>query len=252
MSYICWRRRASCGLRTVAMSLNAISCCVSVSATSDEMPLSVTRHPSNLSACATVLSIPEAPEPQDASARLRSPDHDTVVAQRHPSRCRQRLQATAPGVGLHQYYNRRRARICHASARLAISSTARHMPSEACGDFNSISPPAVSALLSRSSAHCCRPWGRAVTTRSAHLASPARPLVVLSLPGTKVLLPALNYCDYFRDSVAYLLSSRVSLQQWCALIPRIRGIVACVWRRVAAPDVRRFRRRCSAMHWRID
>ena len=235
MSYICWRRRASCGLRTVAMSLNAISCCVNVSATSDEMPLSVTRHPSNLSACATVLSIPEAPEPQDASARLRSPDHDTVVAQRHPSRCRQRLQATAPGVGLHQYYNRRRARICHASARLAISSTARHMPSEACGDFNSISPR-----------------GRAVTTRSAHLASPARPLVVLSLPGTKVLLPALNYCDYFRDSVAYLLSSRVSLQQWCALIPRIRGIVACVWRRVAAPDVRRFRRRCSAMHWRID
>jgi hypothetical protein len=39
--YICRRRKASCGLRTVAMSLNAISCCVNVSATSDEMPPAV-------------------------------------------------------------------------------------------------------------------------------------------------------------------------------------------------------------------
>jgi len=48
--YICLRRKASCGLRTVAMSLNAISWRVNVSATSDEIPLSVTLHPSNLSA----------------------------------------------------------------------------------------------------------------------------------------------------------------------------------------------------------
>jgi len=115
--YICRRRRASCGLRTVAMSLNAISCRVNASATSDEMPLSVTRRPSNLSACATVLSTLEAPEPQDASARLCSPDHDNVVAQRHPSRCRQRLQATAPGVGLHQCYDRRRAPASATPAR---------------------------------------------------------------------------------------------------------------------------------------
>jgi hypothetical protein len=127
--YICWSCKASCGLRTVAMSLNAISCRVNASATSDEMPPSVTRRPSNLSACATVLST-------TGSARVTGCRHPVALHRSRQCRCLTPSVPLPPAVAGDGA--RRRfasvlrpapgARICHASVRLAISSTTGRMP----------------------------------------------------------------------------------------------------------------------------